>query len=45
MFSDGLMGYGPTRDALPGDIGGRVERVLYLDLVPWLEPLLLRERR
>lgn len=43
VFSDGLMSYGPTRDALPTDIGGRVRRVLYLDLVPFLEPLLLRE--
>jgi hypothetical protein len=43
VFSDGLMSYGPTRDALPTDISGRLRRVLYLDLVPFLEPLLLRE--
>jgi hypothetical protein len=43
VFSDGLMSYGPTRDALPSDINGRLRRVLYLDLVPFLEPLLLRE--
>jgi hypothetical protein len=43
VFSDGLMSYGPTRDALPEDIARRVERLLYLDLVPSLEPLLLRE--
>ena len=43
VFSDGLMSYGPTRDALPSDISGRLRRVLYLDLVPSLEPLLLRE--
>lgn len=43
VFSDGLMSYGPTRDALPSDISGRLRRVLYLDLVPRLEPLLLRE--
>ena len=43
VFSDGLMSYGPTRDALPVDISGRLRRVLYLDLVPALEPLLLRE--
>jgi Alpha-2,8-polysialyltransferase (POLYST) len=43
VFSDGLMSYGPTRDALPSDINGRLRRVLYLDLVPFLEPLLLHE--
>jgi Alpha-2,8-polysialyltransferase (POLYST) len=43
VFSDGLMSYGPTRNALPSDINGRLRRVLYLDLVPFLEPLLLRE--
>lgn len=43
VFSDGLMSYGPTRDALPTDVSGRLRRVLYLDLVPSLEPLLLRE--
>ncbi len=44
VFSDGLMSYGPTRDELPGDIGARVHRLLYLDLVRDLEPLLLREK-
>ncbi len=43
VFSDGLMSYGPTREALPEDISRRIERLLYLDLVPSLEPLLLRE--
>lgn len=43
VFSDGLMSYGPTRDALPEDISSRIERLLHLDLVPALEPLLLRE--
>ena len=43
VFSDGLMSYGPTRDALPTDVRGRLRRVLYLDLVGGLEPLLLRE--
>jgi hypothetical protein len=43
VFSDGLMSYGPTRDALPEDVSSRIERLLYLDLVPSLEPLLLRE--
>jgi Alpha-2,8-polysialyltransferase (POLYST) len=43
VFSDGLMSYGPTRDALPTEISGRVSRLLYLDLVPLVEPLLLRE--
>ena len=43
VFSDGLMSYGPTRDALPADVRGRLRRVLYLDLVDGLQPLLLRE--
>ena len=43
VFSDGLMSYGPTRLQLPGDIATRIERLLYLDLVPGLQPLLLRE--
>lgn len=43
VFSDGLMSYGPTRDSLPSDISGRIRRVLYLDLIAFLEPMLLRE--
>lgn len=43
VYSDGLMGYGPTRDPLPQEIAGRVTRLLHLDLVPGLTPLLLSE--
>lgn len=43
VYSDGLMSYGPTRDPLPQEIGGRVTRLLHLDLVPGLAPLLLAE--
>lgn len=43
VYSDGLMSYGPTRDELPPDIGRRTTRLLHLDLVPSLTPLLLRE--
>ncbi len=42
-YSDGLMSYGPTRSTLPMDVA-HVQRLLYLDLVPNLSPLLLRER-
>ncbi|MBG0829915.1 hypothetical protein HS041_19290 [Planomonospora sp. ID67723] len=43
VYSDGLMSYGPTRDPLPGEIAGRITRLLHLDLVPGLAPLLLSE--
>jgi hypothetical protein len=43
VYSDGLMSYGPTRDPLPLEISGRITRLLHLDLVPDLTPLLLRE--
>ncbi|WP_248959128.1 alpha-2,8-polysialyltransferase family protein [Sphaerisporangium perillae] len=43
VYSDGLMSYGPTRDPLPQEISGRITRLLHLDLVPGLTPLLLRE--
>ncbi|WP_375503749.1 polysialyltransferase family glycosyltransferase [uncultured Jatrophihabitans sp.] len=43
VYSDGLMSYGPTRSRLPAEIGSRVSRVLHLDLVPGLRPVLLRE--
>ncbi|MEU4577415.1 alpha-2,8-polysialyltransferase family protein [Nonomuraea sp. NPDC023979] len=43
VYSDGLMSYGPTRDPLPAEIFRRVTRLLHLDLVPGLEPLLLSE--
>ncbi|GIH93729.1 alpha-2,8-polysialyltransferase family protein [Planobispora siamensis] len=43
VYSDGLMSYGPTRDPLPIEIAGRITRLLHLDLVPGLSPLLLSE--
>lgn len=43
VYADGLMSYGPTRFRLDPQIGMRVRRVLHLDLVPGLEPLLLTE--
>ncbi|MFJ6982223.1 MULTISPECIES: alpha-2,8-polysialyltransferase family protein [unclassified Streptomyces] len=43
VYADGLMSYGPTRNKLDPLIGTRVRRVLHLDLVPGLEPLLLTE--
>ncbi|GGS48828.1 hypothetical protein GCM10010156_04350 [Planobispora rosea] len=43
VYSDGLMSYGPTRDPLPTEIAGRITRLLHLDLVPGLSPLLLSE--
>ncbi len=43
VYAEGLMSYGPTRNALPDQVGVRVQRVLYPDLVPGVVPLLLRE--
>ncbi|HEX4816307.1 MAG TPA: polysialyltransferase family glycosyltransferase [Nonomuraea sp.] len=43
VYSDGLMSYGPTRDPLPAEIFRRIDRLLHLDLVPGLTPLLLSE--
>ena len=43
VYADGLMSYGPTRNALPPQVGMRVERLLHPDLVPGVRPLLLRE--
>ncbi|MFI8343513.1 polysialyltransferase family glycosyltransferase [Streptomyces sp. NPDC085639] len=43
VYADGLMSYGPTRFRLDPQLGMRVRRVLHLDLVPGLEPLLLAE--
>ncbi|MFE6690359.1 polysialyltransferase family glycosyltransferase [Streptomyces sp. NPDC057743] len=43
VYADGLMSYGPTRDKLDPLIGTRIGRVLHLDLVPGLAPLLLTE--
>ncbi|WP_407565327.1 polysialyltransferase family glycosyltransferase [Streptomyces sp. 184] len=43
VYADGLMSYGPTRERLPQHVACRVQRLLHLDLVPGLEPLLLTE--
>ncbi|MFF5971527.1 polysialyltransferase family glycosyltransferase [Streptomyces sp. NPDC012769] len=43
VYADGLMSYGPTRDELPQSVACRIRRVLHLDLVPGLSPLLLTE--
>ena len=43
VYADGLMSYGPTRSRIDPLIGTRVRRLLHLDLVPGLRPLLLTE--
>ncbi|MGW1889548.1 alpha-2,8-polysialyltransferase family protein [Streptomyces sp. NPDC002004] len=43
VYADGLMSYGPTRNKLDPLVGSRVDRLLHLDLVPGLTPLLLTE--
>lgn len=43
IYAEGLMSYGPTRDALPNRMWNRIDRVLHLDLVPGLDPMLLSE--
>lgn len=43
LYADGLMSYGPTRNKLDPLLGTRIERLLHLDLVPGLRPLLLTE--
>ncbi|TJZ53068.1 hypothetical protein FCH28_18170 [Streptomyces piniterrae] len=43
VYADGLMSYGPTRNKLDPLIGTRINRLLHLDLVPGLAPLLLTE--
>ncbi|MEV6650071.1 polysialyltransferase family glycosyltransferase [Streptomyces sp. NPDC051219] len=43
VYADGLMSYGPTRDALPHSVHGRIRRLLHPDLVNGLRPLLLSE--
>lgn len=43
VYADGLMSYGPTRNKVPRSIACRIQRVLHLDLVPGLRPLLLAE--
>ncbi|WP_329365087.1 polysialyltransferase family glycosyltransferase [Streptomyces sp. NBC_01483] len=43
VYADGLMSYGPTRNKIDPLVGDRVTRLLHLDLVPGLKPLLLTE--
>ncbi|MFI5570856.1 polysialyltransferase family glycosyltransferase [Streptomyces sp. NPDC051740] len=43
VYADGLMSYGPTREKLPLTIARRIRRLLHLDLIPGLKPLLLSE--
>ncbi|MFD4125075.1 polysialyltransferase family glycosyltransferase [Streptomyces globisporus] len=43
VYADGLMSYGPTRNRMPQSIACRIRRVLHLDLVTGLRPLLLAE--
>ncbi|MQY16234.1 hypothetical protein SRB5_64320 [Streptomyces sp. RB5] len=43
VYADGLMSYGPTRDPLPSPLARRIRRLLHLDLVPGLSPLLFTE--
>ncbi|MGW0564487.1 alpha-2,8-polysialyltransferase family protein [Streptomyces sp. NPDC003016] len=43
VYADGLMSYGPTRNKIDPLVGTRVRRLLHLDLVPGLTPLLLGE--
>ncbi|MER6954951.1 polysialyltransferase family glycosyltransferase [Streptomyces sp. NPDC000618] len=43
VYADGPESYGPTRDKIDPLVGTRVDRLLHLDLVPGLTPLLLTE--
>ncbi|GHE45263.1 hypothetical protein GCM10018785_13650 [Streptomyces longispororuber] len=43
VYADGLMSYGPTRNRVPHGMSTRIERVLHLDLIPGLRPMLLSE--
>ncbi|MFB7089565.1 polysialyltransferase family glycosyltransferase [Streptomyces sp. NPDC056296] len=43
VYADGLMSYGPTRNRIPLPLNSRIVRVLHLDLVPGLRPMLLSE--
>ncbi|WP_326688412.1 MULTISPECIES: polysialyltransferase family glycosyltransferase [unclassified Streptomyces] len=43
VYADGLMSYGPTRNKLDPLVGSRVRRLLHLELIPGLTPLLLSE--
>ncbi|MFF1303143.1 alpha-2,8-polysialyltransferase family protein [Streptomyces sp. NPDC058307] len=43
VYADGLMSYGPTRSRLDPLVGTRVRRLLHLDLIAGLTPMLLTE--
>ncbi|GAA3129877.1 alpha-2,8-polysialyltransferase family protein [Streptomyces echinatus] len=43
VYADGLMSYGPTRNRIPHQMSTRIARVLHLDLIPGLRPMLLAE--
>lgn len=43
VYADGLMSYGPTRNKLGLLVDTRIDRLLHLDLVPGLRPMLLTE--
>ncbi|WP_225836218.1 alpha-2,8-polysialyltransferase family protein [Streptomyces sp. NK08204] len=43
VYADGLMSYGPTRNRIPHGMSSRIARVLHLDLIPGLRPMLLSE--
>lgn len=43
VYADGLTSYGPTREKIDPLVGTQVDRLLHLDLVPGLTPLLLTE--
>ncbi|MFD7707464.1 alpha-2,8-polysialyltransferase family protein [Streptomyces sp. NPDC059785] len=43
VYADGLMSYGPTRNKIDPLVGTRIDRLLHLDLVADLKPLLLTE--
>jgi hypothetical protein len=45
VYADGLMTYGPTRDGMFTAVGFRIDRLLHLDLVPGVKPLVLHEWR
>lgn len=43
VHSDGLMTYGPTRSGLPPQLWQRLSGLIYMDLVPGVDPVLLSE--
>ncbi len=43
VYAEGLMSYGPTRDPLNHGMWARIDRVLHLDLIEGLVPVLLSE--